>query len=242
MAEEWFETWFDTNYYHLLYKDRDLNEARQFLDALLQYLKPKKSSHFLDVACGKGRHSIYLHSQGYRVTGVDLSCNSIEKARIAENKRLDFHVKDIREDFKISGIDIALNMFTSFGYFQTLDEHICALKNIRKTLKEKGIFIFDYLNVDYVLKHLIDVERKSLEGVEFNIQRKMKDGYILKNIDVNENGQIHHFQEKVKAFLPEELKHMISEAGFKIDNTFGDYHLNPLDSNRPRVIIIATKN
>lgn len=242
MAEEWFETWFDTNYYHLLYRHRDMNEARQFLDALLRYLKPEKATHFLDVACGKGRHSIYLHSQGYQVTGVDLSCNSIEKARLAEDSGLNFYVKDIREDFGIHGIDIALNMFTSFGYFETLEEHIDALKNIRNTLNESGLFVFDYLNVDHVAKHLIDEERKTIDGVEFKIQRKIEGGFILKNIDVDDQGEIHHFQEKVKAFKPEDLMDMISKAGFKIDTTFGDYNLNPLDSGRPRVIIIATKN
>ena len=98
MAEQWFETWFDTNYYHLLYRNRDENEARQFIDALLRYLNPQPKAHFLDVACGKGRHSIYLHSQGYKATGVDLSSNSIEIANQCQKKDLSFYVKDIREN------------------------------------------------------------------------------------------------------------------------------------------------
>ena len=54
MSKEWFETWFDTTYYHLLYRNRNEVEARQFIDALLWFLEPDPASHFIYVACGNG--------------------------------------------------------------------------------------------------------------------------------------------------------------------------------------------
>ena len=206
MAEEWFETWFDTNYYHLLYKNRDEKEARQFIDALLRYLNPEPKAHFLDVACGKGRHSIYLHSQGYQATGVDLSNNSIEIAKQVEKDGLSFFVRDIRENLGVKNVDFALNMFTSFGYFDTDNEHIQALKNIQNTLKSKGTFVIDYLNLDFVKKHLIEVETQVHSGVEFRINRDIKNGFIEKNIQVIDGQEEHHFQEKVKAFSSDNLQ------------------------------------
>src|SRR5436853_6516213 len=61
---EWFESWFDSPYYHVLYKERDDLEARSFLDSLIGYLNPAPGSTILDVACGKGRHSLYLNQKG----------------------------------------------------------------------------------------------------------------------------------------------------------------------------------
>src|SRR5690606_31741562 len=95
--EEWFKTWFDTSYYHLLYKHRDETEARQFIDALLRYLNPEPNACFLDVACGKGRHAIQLNQNGFQATGIDLSENSIEVAKKNETESLRFYVQDIRE-------------------------------------------------------------------------------------------------------------------------------------------------
>ena len=70
---EWFESWFDTPYYHLLYQDRNDREAQLFIDRLLGYLQVSGDMRMLDVACGKGRHAIYMNRQGFNVTGIDLS-------------------------------------------------------------------------------------------------------------------------------------------------------------------------
>ena len=83
MTKEWFETWFDTRYYHTLYGHRDENEARQFIDALLSFLKPSEDARFLDVACGKGRHAKQINTSGFDLTGIDLSVNSIALANRA---------------------------------------------------------------------------------------------------------------------------------------------------------------
>ena len=60
----WFETWFDTPYYHILYKDRDFAEAENFISLLIKYLKLPENSKIIDLACGKGRHSIFLNQLG----------------------------------------------------------------------------------------------------------------------------------------------------------------------------------
>ena len=75
---EWFESWFDTKYYHLLYKDRNEDEARTFISNLISDLNVSHDSKILDLCCGKGRHSKFLNSKGYHVVGADLSNQSIE--------------------------------------------------------------------------------------------------------------------------------------------------------------------
>ena len=72
----WFENWFDSKYYHILYKSRDNKEAELFINNLVSYLRLKKDSKIIDVGCGKGRHATYLSFLGFNVTGIDLSKNT----------------------------------------------------------------------------------------------------------------------------------------------------------------------
>ena len=64
---DWFESWFNTPYYHILYKDRDFVEAENFIDKLLAEIKLPQHSTIIDLACGHGRHSVYLNQKGYNV-------------------------------------------------------------------------------------------------------------------------------------------------------------------------------
>ena len=116
-TKEWFGEWFDSPYYHILYRDRDYQEAHAFIDKIVKYFDLHSTDAILDLACGKGRHSIYLNEKGYNVVGVDLSAQNITFASQYGNDRLHFYRHDMREVFRESTFDYVLNMFTSFGYF-----------------------------------------------------------------------------------------------------------------------------
>ena len=84
----WFIDWFDSYYYHLLYRNRDEKEAQYFIDNLIKYLQISKKSKLIDVACGKGRHAIYFNKYGIDVVGIDLSAKNINFAKKHETKNL----------------------------------------------------------------------------------------------------------------------------------------------------------
>ncbi len=137
MANEWFYDWFNSPYYHLLYNKRDNAEAEYFVNNLCTHLKPPPHSRLFDIACGRGRFSVYLNKQGYDVTGIDLSVESIRYARQFENDSLHFFAHDMRQLAYSNYFDIALNLFTSFGYFRTDEEHIRTLINFNRALKHR---------------------------------------------------------------------------------------------------------
>ena len=120
---DWFASWFDTNYYHLLYKNRNDDEARLLIEHLVGYLNLAPNSKVLDLACGKGRHSITLNELGFDVLGIDLSSNSIEEAKQFENETLHFDVCDMRNSFTKNTFDVVFNLFTSFGYFDNKSDN-----------------------------------------------------------------------------------------------------------------------
>ena len=151
---DWFSEWFDSKYYHILYKNRDEKEAENFLKNLSKLKFFKKNSRIIDIACGKGRHSLFLSELGYDVTGVDLSKNSIKHAQQFEKENLKFDVADMRETYKKNSFDISLNLFTSFGYFNNKEDDF---SNLQQMLGKPGDLVFfngNNLDVCDVLKLL----------------------------------------------------------------------------------------
>jgi len=237
---DWFTDWFNTSYYHILYKNRNDEDAQLFMRNITKFLQLSTNSHILDLPCGKGRHSIYLNSLGYKVTGADLSENSINHAKNFENNSLNFAVKDMRKPLSQS-YDAIFNLFTSFGYFENDEDDILVLENIKNGLKEHGVMVLDFLNVVNVKKHLITKEIKTVDGITFRIEREIKNGFILKHISFTDKGQDHSYTEKVKYIDLEKFQTYFNSVGLKINHIFGDYQLSefqPESSNR--LIIVAS--
>jgi 2-polyprenyl-3-methyl-5-hydroxy-6-metoxy-1,4-benzoquinol methylase len=238
----WFENWFDSTYYHILYKNRDEKEAEIFIDNLIQHLQILKGSTLIDIACGKGRHATYFNSLGLDVIGLDLSPNSIAVATKNENATLQFAVHDMREVFQKNSFDIATNLFTSFGYFEKVEDEQKAINAMASNLKSEGILIIDFMNVKKVIKNLVPKEQKTIDNIVFNITRKVENGHIIKDIEIIEGDKKQYFQEKVKALTLTDYSEFITTAGLKIFNIFGNYNLENFNATfSDRLILICKK-
>ena len=236
----WFASWFDTPYYHILYKDRDYAEAQVFMDNITHYLNLPDDAKILDLACGKGRHSIYLNQLGYDVTGADLSENSIEKASESANEKLHFEVHDMRIPFE-QKFDAIFNLFTSFGYFENDADNLTTLKSIQESLSEYGFAVIDFMNVQNVIDNLVPEEVKTVDNIDFHIKRYVKDGHIFKEIDFEDKGEKFHFTEKVQALTLQDFEEMMEEAGIYLLDTFGDYKLKKFYKNESERLIMVFK-
>jgi SAM-dependent methyltransferase len=236
----WFASWFDTPYYHILYKDRDYEEAQLFMDNLTSYLNLPEDARILDLACGKGRHSVYLNRLGYDVTGADLSENSIKAASQYTNDTLHFVVHDMREPFPTK-YDAIFNLFTSFGYFENDDDNIKTLRSICHSLSEYGFGVIDFMNVVHTIDNLVPHEVKTVEGIEFHIKRYVEGKYIFKEIEFDDKGEHFHFTERVEALTLQDFEQMMEEAGIYLLDVFGDYKLRKFYKNESERLIMIFK-
>tara|TARA_B110000116_G_scaffold42614_1_gene35026 strand:+ start:1988 stop:2707 length:720 start_codon:yes stop_codon:yes gene_type:complete len=238
---KWFETWFDSKYYHILYKHRDEQEAIKFLDNITQYLNITKGK-ILDVGCGKGRHAKYFNELGFNVVGIDLSLNSIAKAKLNETQDLKFYKFDMRNVFKENSFNLVTNLFTSFGYFDNSLDEQKTINAMVKNLKKDGILIIDFMNVKKIINNLVSKESKKINSVEFDITRELKDNYILKNITINDQDISLKFQEKVHALTLIDFSEMLQKASMSIVDIFGNYNLDDFNASQSeRLILIARK-
>lgn len=239
-TKNWFASWFDSPYYHILYKDRNYKEAQLFMDNLTHYLNLPEKAKVLDLCCGKGRHAIYLSQLGFDVIGADLSENSITEAKKNDNTNLHFQVHDMREVFE-DKFDAIFNLFTSFGYFENDADNLTTLNAIKESLTEYGFAVIDFMNVTNVLNTLVPEELKTVDGIEFNIKRYLKEGYIYKEIAFEDNGQKYHFTEKVRALTLEDFEQMMEEAGIYLLDIFGDYKLKKFHKTESERLIMIFK-
>ncbi len=238
----WFSDWFDSPYYHLLYRNRDESDAQFFMDNITRKLGFLPTHALLDVACGKGRHAKYLNSKGLHVTGLDLSKESIAEAVTYQNESLHFYVHDMREVFAYQQFDFVLNLFTSFGYFESETENLNAIQAMANALKTGGKLVIDFFNPYKVIHELVATETKEIENVTFHITRSVQVDFIVKEIIFTDNGQTFHFQEKVKAIDLEEFTTYCMLAGLRIVDTFGNYKLDSYhEQTSERLIIVAEK-
>lgn len=239
---EWFECWFDSPYYHVLYKNRDLSEAELFIDKLLQLIQPEKTNRFLDVGCGKGRHAIYLNKKGFDVTGIDLSQKSISCAKLSENETLHFYTHDMRKLFRSNYFDVALNLFTSFGYFENERDNNAVINSTSKALRSNGIFVLDFMNSKKVKNQLSCQETKTIDGIEFNISKTFENNFIVKKINFKDKGKEYHFEERVKALMLNDFEKYFEANKLKIVHLRGSYGLEEFDEkSSERLIIVAKK-
>jgi SAM-dependent methyltransferase len=239
-TKDWFTDWFNTSYYHILYKERNDVEAQLFMRNITEILSLDKATHILDLPCGKGRHSVFLNSLGYRVTGSDLSENSIIAAKKYENDTLKFNVHDMRVPFS-EKYNAVFNLFTSFGYFEDDKEDLLILHNIKNGLTKEGVFVFDFLNAAIVKENLVTKETKVVDGITFNITREISNDFIIKRISFFADAENHSYTERVKYLDLEKMTYYLEKVGFKIEHTFGDYYLNSFDSKISNRLIIVAK-
>ncbi len=239
---DWFETWFDSPYYHILYKNRDEQEAELFLDKLILFLNAKIGARMLDVACGKGRHSIYLNRKGFDVTGFDLSPKSISHDKQFENEALTFYLHDMREVFRSNYFDFILNLFSSFGYFRKERDNIRCLIANSIALKPNGIFVFDYFNAKLIRDAGNSMHERTVNNILFHIDKSIDENFISKKISFSDNGKNYLFEEKLLLATKTDLEKYFSESGLEIKHCFGSYMLEPFDENKSeRLIFIAQK-
>jgi SAM-dependent methyltransferase len=199
----------------------------------------------LDMACGKGRYAKQLADDGYQVTGLDLSENSIKHAKQYECENLHFYQHDMRLPYCINHYDYCFNFFTSFGYFNTNREHNNAIRTMAQAIKKDGILVIDFLNVHYAESHFVYQHDKEIEGINYHITKWMDEDFFYKKIEVEaEDFEMPHiFTEKVAKFSLGDFTEMLAYQHLQVQQVFGDYQLNNYHvHNSPRMIIIAKKN
>lgn len=244
-AVEWFEKWFDSPYYPVLYHQRDEAEADAFVDRLINHLDPLPAgSRLLDIACGRGRHAQHLASKGFDVTGIDLSPRSIEAAQQYASDTLHFYLHDMRLPFWVNYFDYAFNFFTSFGYFRTERENYNAIRTMANALKPGATLVIDYLNTHYTENNLQYTQEEEVQGIKFYVTKWFDETHFHKKIEIMDE-QLSEplvFTEQVAKYSLGDMTDMLAFHNLQVQEVYGDYFFGHYDVKKsPRMIVLAKK-
>jgi hypothetical protein len=135
-------------------------------------------------------------------------------------------------------MDLTVNLFTSFGYFDQDAEHVAALDQMIATVKPGGWFVIDFLNPAAVRRGLIPEETVRAGGSYIHVSRTVSaDGrYVCKSIRLPKGKQ---YRERVRLFEPEQMSSMLAAAGVDLRFRFGDYDGRALVPESPRTIFLG---
>ena len=237
---EWFESWFGEEYV-ALYPHRNDSEAERAVSLIASTLGPRPVRRVLDLACGSGRHARYLGAKWW-TSGVDLSEVML---RMAQKAKVPARLvrADIRElPYRDGSFDLVVNLFTSFGYFETDAEHEQVICDVARLTSPGGTFVLDFFNAAEVKRNLEPFDDEaSVAGRKVEQRREITaDGrFVVKHITMKDAGK--EFVERVRLFTKDELVAMLSRAGFSIETLFGDYGGEPFTDMSPRAILFARR-
>ena len=231
---EWFEEWFGEEYLQL-YPHRDDADAERVVALLRRVLPWRPGWRALDVGCGAGRHARALEGADARPIGLDLSASLLRRARRVTRApliRADMRALPVRP----RSMDLTVNLFTSFGYFDRDEQHAAVLREMAGTVRAGGWFVLDFLHAEAVRRGLVPGERRFAEGATAS-RRLSPDGrFVCKTIYLDDGRR---FEERVRLFEPAELEAMLHAAGVAVTRRFGDYDGGPLAPASPRALLMG---
>jgi len=235
----WYKEWFGEEYLEL-YAHRGPEEAERHADFFESLVGDEGAGRILDLACGAGRHTESLRRRGHDVLGTDLSLTllrqSVAPRRVAADMR--------SLPFAPGSFDWLLNLFTSFGYFETERQNFRVLEEIGRVLVPGGRFLIDLMNLEATLAHLEPYEERKDGDRRVEIRRWWDEatGRINKRIRLFWPGrEPRTFLESVRAYRPDEVTIGLRWAGLEVTDTFGDFSGDAYTRDSERLILVGRK-
>ena len=246
-SSQWYKQAFGDDYLWL-YSHRSDDAAENEVLSAIGHLPFQQGQEILDVACGAGRHMLAFSRNGARVTGVDLSEPLLAKAQ----EKLDeagMQALLVRADMRYlpfsERFDGVTMWFTSFGYFRTTAHDLLALESIVSVLRRDGWWWIDIPNPAHLAENLVPVTEREVDGpnglARVTEKRRIADGRVIKNIDIEDSLGKRSFVERVRLYSPEKFGELAKRAGLTAHGILGDYDGSSLSPDKPRQIWYGVK-
>lgn len=243
---QWFEDeelWRDL--YSSLFTPSRFEAARKEITQVLE-LTGFSGSRVLDLCCGPGRHSVELARRGYAVTGVDRSPFLMEKAQSHAKRsgtEVDWVLDDMRTFCRPGGFDLALNLYTSFGYTTMEEDDLQILRNLRESLAPGGTLVMEMMGKEVLASIYSRVGlAEPEEGTRLFMIRDVTDDWsIMSNTWVLvRDGQAREHRFRHRLYSAAELGGILRKAGFYKVEIYGGLDGSPYDDSAARLVAVAT--
>jgi len=255
---EWIGPTFDqkNSLYERIFLPSMIDTEKE-IDYLINFAQITQKDRIIDIACGTGRHVLAFNRRGFSADGVDISDNSIKKAKTEANSlsgslhKPKFYVADVRNlptgKPRIKRkYDIATCMFSSFGYYEDDSQQTIFLEGIRHVLKFHSLLLLDLPNKDYILSNFAEESAYEKDKLEVKVRRKFDS--LLSRVEtiteISEEDDREVINIAMNIYTYREITDLLLRSGFsveKIVSGFDGKSFDVQDSNNKRMIILARK-
>ena len=254
---DWFESEdFWTQFAPIMFDDARWAEAPTVAQYVKDLANLNNGSKVLDAGCGLGRISVELAALGLDVTGVDIIQSELDAAgesAEAEGVPLTLINHDLRTWHAPRQFDCAVNLYTSFGYCETIEEDLQILRNIADSVKPGGTFIMECTSRETAILYWTPGEEFERAGYKvvthFEVTgawEGLRSQWTLYPLDPSLRGAPatkhaidHTFVQRLypAAFLRDKLM----EFGYSKAEVFGDFDKTPYDEHARTMILIGRR-
>jgi SAM-dependent methyltransferase len=245
--KEWFDDesfWRDL--YPFLFPTERLAEATAELKKVLALSKPR-GRKVLDLCCGPGRCSIVLAKRGFSVTGVDRTKFLLDKARRKARRAglgIEWVQQDMRDFVRPESFDLALSMFTSFGYFDDKTEDVAVLGNVFQSLRPGGVLVMEMAGKECLARIFQPTTSQALpDGSQFVARHEIFDDWtrVRNEWILIRKGRTKSFRFHHTVYSGQELKDRLNGVGFGEVRLYGDLEGREYGVDAQKLVAVARK-
>jgi SAM-dependent methyltransferase len=244
---DWHEqdSFWETFSPHLFNQTR-LDATQEEVDHLIKLAEIQPGMAVLDLPCGIGRHSCELARRGFQVTAVDRTQAYLRTARqlAAEGGlQIEFVQEDMRAFHRQEAFDVCLNLFSSFGYFEDLNEDRLVLQNFYRSLKPGGVLVMEMMGKEILARLFQPKSWQEEDEALFLVERKISSGWdwIENRWILIKDGERREFTLGHRLFSAVELSTLIQQAGFSQINVYGSLQGIPYNQDARCLVVVARK-
>ncbi len=228
-----------------LFDEEKKKAAIEEAGRVVRLLGLEPGAEILDLCCGPGRHSVELAKHGFRVTGVDRTSRYLEKARAyaaEQGVAVEFVQGDMRTFRRPAAFDGAVNLYTSFGYFEDPEEDRRVLRNLRESLRPGARLVMDMAGKEILAR--IYTPKDWLEypdGSLLLFEREVMPGWsLLRNRWISlRGGERTEFHFTHRVYSAAELEGLLKGEGFTVEGVYGGLDGRPYDREALRLVAVA---
>ncbi len=244
---KWFN---DDNYWDTLgpvfFSAGRLEKADTEVAQIIELLSISEGGAVLDLCCGVGRHTLAFARRGFRVTAVDRTPSYLQEAQRkaqSANLEVDFVQADMRDFSQPESMDAALNLFTSFGYFENPGDDRKVIENIYSTLKPGGKVVLEMMGKEILAGNFRERDWSENNGVMVLEERRVRDdwGSIESRWIVIKDGKRYERTISLRLYSGKELSQLLTACGFSEVNVHGNFAGSNYDHAAERLVVVGRK-
>jgi SAM-dependent methyltransferase len=231
----------------VLFNRERIDLAPQQVDQVIALLRLNAGAVVLDLCCGIGRHALELSRRGYVVTGVDRTRAYLKRARAqaaAEDLKVEFIESDARAFRRAGAFDGAINLFTSFGYFEDPAEDLKVAENLHASLKPGARLVVDLIGKENLARRFRERDwHENSDGTLVLEDRKLRNGWdwLENRWILIKGGERKELTLSHRLYSGSELAALLKQAGFAAVTLYGDLSGAPYNHRAERLVAVAEK-